>query len=116
MRGERNHGLLEGQRFIGTGALSAGHTLYHIDYYPGMVRSEEDREGVRGEIWEVDARCLAKLDQLEALDEGLYERIQLLLADQSGPVDVYRYLRSVANKPHIGPDWKAYRSRPTPYS
>lgn len=106
-RGGSNHRFLAGQRFVGPARTSPGLTLYAIGDYPGMVRAPEDRAGVDGEIWEVDRACLAQLDELEGLDEGLYERapVSLLPPNDSLVVEAYLYLRDVSDRPLLGANW-----------
>src|SRR5580658_691009 len=106
-RGGSNHFLLAGQQFVGAARTRAGFALYDLDGYPGMVVDASAAEGIAGEVWSVDAACLAELDRLEGTGEGLYRRDKIPLeapfADES--VDAYLYLRSVSGRPRTGPDW-----------
>ena len=109
-RGGSNHGHLAGQRFLGEARTMPGFTLYSLGEYPGLVADAADREGVTGELWAVDAPCLEQHDLLEGLNEGLYSRDPAALAPPhdklTPPAQVYRYLGSVAGKPHLGPTWQ----------
>lgn len=106
-RGGRNHRCLAGQQFLGEARTAPGYMLYSLGDYPGMVRSADTSHDVTGEVWEVDAACLAQLDELEGVAEGLYERVSLPLAplctDQ--PVETYLYLRNVEGRAAIGSVW-----------
>lgn len=106
-RGGSNHHFLAGQRYLGNARTTGSYTLYAVADYPGMVRSADPAHFVTGEVWAVDATCLAQLDQLEGLAEGLYTREPIPLAapfaDQ--PVDTYLYLRRIAGHPMIGSTW-----------
>ena len=106
-RGGRNHAFLAGQQFLGEARTPPGFTLYSFGKYPGMVREAGDTAGVTGEAWAVDAACLRQLDELEGLDEGLYERVTINLAPPFAdePVETYLYLRSLAGRPVIGSTW-----------
>lgn len=106
-RGGENHHFLAGQRFLGEAHTGAGYRLYHLSGYPGMVPLAEDREGVTGEVWSVDAACLAELDRLEGTAEGLYRRAAITLLPPFGdqPVQTYIYARSVAGKKDMGSTW-----------
>ena len=106
-RGCANHSYLANQRFLGEARTGSGHSLYLLDGYPGMVRLPGNPDGVTGEIWEVDAGCLARVDELEGLAEGWYERvpIQLLPPFDRGLVQSYLYRRSVAGRTHLGSTW-----------
>jgi len=106
-RGGSNHLFLRGQKFLGDVRTAPGFTLYSLGEYPGMVRSPGDAEGVTGELWTVDDGCLAELDRLEGLDEGLYERIDVLLAPNhlAGSAQTYLYLRQIDGLDAIGSTW-----------
>jgi len=73
-RGCRNHHFLAGQKFVGEARTAPGFRLYDLGGHPGMVAQSDDTEGVTGEIWEVDASALGRLDALEGLAEGMYRR------------------------------------------
>lgn len=106
-RGGSNHGFLAGQQFLGEASTVPGYTLYSLGDYPGMVRSNDPAQVVTGEAWGVDDACLAQLDKLEGVDEGLYAREPITLngalIDQ--PVDSYFYLRSLAGRTALGSVW-----------
>ena len=106
-RGGRNHAYLTGQQFISEARTTPGYTLYSLGDYPGMVRSVDVTNDVTGEIWEVDTACLARLDQLEGVAEGLYERVSIALAPphSSLTAETYLYLRSVEGRNAIGSFW-----------
>ena len=98
-RGGSNHRFLLGQNFIGPARTAPGYTLYSLGDYPGMVRHPGDITGVTGELWSVDANCLAELDRLEGLDEGLYERAEVQLAPNLFAATAQSYLY---RRPHQG--------------
>lgn len=106
-RGGRNHTLLAGQQFLSPARTPPGFTLYSLGDYPGLVRAAGDQTGVTGELWLVDDACLQQLDELEGVDDGLYERVPLKLAppfaDQ--PAETYLYLGSVTGRPSAGDHW-----------
>lgn len=106
--GGSNHSFLASQRFIGPARTCPGFTLYELEGYPGMVVDPTDRSGVTGELWAVDDRTLATLDQLEGLEEGLYRRgpVPLAAPDQHRSVEAYLYLRSVQGRRHVGATWQ----------
>lgn len=108
-RGGPNHAYLAAQTFLGAARTQPGFTLYSLGDYPGMVRAPGDREGVTGELWSVDDVCLAELDRLEGLGEGLYERADVLLVPPA-PVpsaQAYLYLRPHHGLAPVGPTWPA---------
>jgi len=106
-RGGTNHHNLADQVLVGAAQTSAGFCLYNVGTFPGMVRRADDRDGVTGEIWDVTAECLARLDELEDTAHGMYRRETVPLAPpwDQGPVETYIYLRNVKTLPHIGSNW-----------
>ena len=105
--GGSNHQWLAGQRCLGEAQTIAGFTLYEIDDFPGMVADPSDRDGVTGELWEVDVDCLARLDELEGVAEKLYKRIPVALQKPqiSEPVETYLFLQSLAGRARMGACW-----------
>lgn len=106
-RGGDNHAYLAGQQFLGEARTAPGFTLYLLGDYPGMVRAPDDTAGVTGELWMVDDARLAELDKLEGLDEGLYERVNVLLASNplATSAQAYLYLRPHHGLPPLGDTW-----------
>lgn len=106
-RGGSNHLFLHGQRFLGPARTAPGFTLYSLGDYPGMVRAPGDKAGVTGEVWVVDDTCLAELDRLEGLDEGLYERVDVRLTPSpiADSAQTYLYLRPHHGLAAIGSEW-----------
>jgi gamma-glutamylaminecyclotransferase len=106
-RGGSNHHFMAGQSFAGNAQTPPGFTLYEITGYPGMVREPGDREGVRGEVWRVDDACLADLDVLEGVDQGLYSREAVPLGAPFGTeaVEAYVYIKGIEGRVRIGPEW-----------
>lgn len=107
-RGGNNHSYLAGQRFLGAARTSPGFTLYSLGDYPGMVRAPGDTAGVTGELWAVDVGCLLRLDKLEGVAEGLYERVAIQLAppfaDKSA--ETYLYLHDLTGRPMLGSEFR----------
>lgn len=108
-RGGSNHAFLGGQRYLGDARTVPGFTLYSLGDYPGMVRAPGDTAGVTGELWVVDDGCLAELDRLEGLDEGLYERIDVVLAPNhlASSAQTYLYARAHHGLSPVGDTWPA---------
>jgi gamma-glutamylcyclotransferase (GGCT)/AIG2-like uncharacterized protein YtfP len=106
-RGGSNQHYLAGQKFIGEAHTTPGFRLFDLGQYPGMIAKADDRDGVSGEVWAVEADCLDHLDLLEGIAEGLYRRelVPLLppFADQK--VEGYIYARSVEGLRDIGGEY-----------
>jgi gamma-glutamylcyclotransferase (GGCT)/AIG2-like uncharacterized protein YtfP len=106
-RGGSNYSWLAGQHFAGTARTAPGFRLYSLGSYPGMVADPTDTAGVEGELWLVDGDCLRRLDELEGVDEGLYRREPIALAEPPGHprVETYLYARTLAGARPLGSNW-----------
>ncbi len=114
LRGLELHSLLADCPYLGP-AVTAG-CLYDLGEYPGLIAGN-DR--VSGEIYEVDAATLRRLDAVEGVVEGdpaqsLYQRVAVSVTyTADGRVEsaeLYRYNRTVAPEHYIaGADYRAYR-------
>lgn len=98
--------VLSRQTFLGESRTVAAYRLYDCGKYPGLVKVENGRS-IHGELWSVDAACVRQLDQIEAVDEGLYVRaaIQLDPPPTGGEVQAYFYARSVDRLRDCGEQW-----------
>lgn len=98
--------FLEGQQFLGAATTLAEYRLFDCGDYPGLVASGEGVE-VSGEVWNIDETCLLKLDQVEAVDQGLYQRrlIRLKPPFDDQTVESYFYLHSTESLPDCGNSW-----------
>lgn len=101
--GGSNHRFMRGQIFVGDAQTLPGFQLIHLGSYPGMIASTNASDSVVGEVWRVTSACLAQLDELEGIDEGLYVRVKIpLLSPFAGqPVETYLYAQSVEGRPPI---------------
>jgi gamma-glutamylcyclotransferase (GGCT)/AIG2-like uncharacterized protein YtfP len=106
-RGGTNQHYLAGQKFIGVARTKPGFRLFDLGEYPGMVAFADDRDGVSGEVWSVEADCLDHLDLLESIAEGLYRRepVPLLPPFADSKVETYLYARSVEGLRDIGGEY-----------
>jgi gamma-glutamylaminecyclotransferase len=102
-RGGTNHQAIAGQRFVGPARTAPAFRLFLLDGYPGLVAGAPGLS-IEGELWEVDAACLARLDELEGVEEGLYARVPLpLLAPHAGiAAETYLYRRSIEGRTDLG--------------
>jgi len=103
-RGCSNHDQLAGQAWLGEARTEELYRLYDLDGYPGMVVDDVPPGcSIPGEIWAVDAACLARLDRFEGVGEGLYARIPVELAPpQAGRLAMtYVYLPSIRGRTEL---------------
>lgn len=77
-RGGHNHRLLEHARCVSVTRTAPVFTLYDLGAYPAMVAGGVT--AVEGEVYEVDATTLTRLDRLEGYP-GYYDRIEVSLED-----------------------------------
>jgi gamma-glutamylaminecyclotransferase len=106
-QGGSNHPFLAGQTLVGPAQTLPVFRLYELDGYPGMVRMAEGGRSIVGELWSVDDRCLAALDELEGIGEGLYARVAVGLRPPHGgaAAETYLYLPSVAGRRDLGAEF-----------
>jgi gamma-glutamylcyclotransferase (GGCT)/AIG2-like uncharacterized protein YtfP len=71
-----------------------------------MVRSE-DGIAIEGEVWDVDEVGLTRLNVLEDIEGGEYERVKIELQGEfaSQLVEGYLYLRDVSGRRDVGAFW-----------
>ena len=102
-RGQRNNPLLRGQRFVGVATTEPCYRLFDLGPYPGMVEVA-DGIAVIGELWEVDAACLAELDVLEDAPT-LYVRRRVAVRGAIGPVESYLYNQAIPPEARAVDSW-----------
>lgn len=106
-RGDVRADLLEGQTFIRQTTTAPHYRLFNTGSYPALIEAGPVRLGglsIAGELWQVDHACLARLDEEEGVEEGLYARRQITLADAT-TADSYFYLLSVTGMGDLGIAW-----------
>lgn len=107
MRGECRQRHLAGEEFVGAAETSPHYRLYDVGEYPALVAADPG-VSIAGELWLVTDDTLRNLDDVEGVDEGLYERRVIWLQP---PYDrlravTYVYLPSVAGLPDLGASWR----------
>jgi gamma-glutamylcyclotransferase (GGCT)/AIG2-like uncharacterized protein YtfP len=90
MKGFGNHFFLQNDVFLGYGETKPEYTLYDLGHFPAMVDGGET--SVKGEIYEADPRTVEWMDKLEGVEDGLYEKKEIILTD-GGKVLVYIFPR-----------------------
>ena len=106
LRGLRNHRLLERSRFIAADRTRPAFSLRDLGSFPGMVAG--GTTSVIGEVWEVDAATLTRLDRLEG-HPRFYVRTPIILASRRH-AETYLLPDTLAG--HVqevtSGDWRAY--------
>ncbi len=72
-KGESNHYYLRRGLLVADGVWAKGYAMYDQGSYPFAVPTNGSQ--IKGEIWQIDKDCLAEIDKLEGVKEGLYMRI-----------------------------------------
>jgi gamma-glutamylcyclotransferase (GGCT)/AIG2-like uncharacterized protein YtfP len=117
--GENHHLLVRKAELIGPGRMRG--RFFLVDYYPGLVESDDPGDIVVGEVWRLlEPEILHELDELEGCTEvpPLFIRAsRTVTTDGDGMLSawVYVYARSTAGLPPIpSGDWRAFRSESLP--
>jgi len=105
-RGYGLHHLLESQSFRGPATTCPLYRIFDLGSYPGLVDWPEGL-AVQGEVYQVNAECLKRLDEAEGVDEGLYARRVVKLQSPFDVVDVsaWFWLNAVAGLRDCESSW-----------
>jgi gamma-glutamylcyclotransferase (GGCT)/AIG2-like uncharacterized protein YtfP len=105
-RGEPRHRYLSGQHYLAAARTRPLYRLYDLGDYPGLIEDSAGRS-IEGDLWDVDVACLARLDQVEGCDEGLYRRGSVDLATPHHEVSAvtYFYPKSIDGQSDCGSRW-----------
>ncbi len=107
-RGFSNHHFLHGQPFVGEAKTTPSYRMFDYGGFPAVVPSPQNGRSIEGELFEIDAETLVRLDWLEEIDAGLYRRGSTRLLppmDRHGDVLIYLYERDVSQLPDAGTVW-----------
>jgi gamma-glutamylcyclotransferase (GGCT)/AIG2-like uncharacterized protein YtfP len=105
LAGEPNHRLLARATFVGPAVTEAVFSLVDLGPFPALVAGGVG--AVSGEVYEVDAPTLARLDILEG-HPRLYRRTRIALEGGATAQSYLLALEQVAGRPVIGSgSWRA---------
>jgi gamma-glutamylaminecyclotransferase len=85
MRGECRHYLLVKECFLGEVRTAPGYRLLHLGDYPGLIEADREGKSILGELYAVSPDCLERLDEMEGVSVGLYERREVELIEPPQP-------------------------------
>lgn len=97
-RGDVRAPLLDGQQYLGQAKTAPLYRLFNVGNYPALVQAAPlnlTGRSIQGELWQVDEPCLARLDEEEGVDEGLYERSTIELIGSPAYAMTYLYRQPV---------------------
>ena len=105
-RGGENHEWIKTQTFVASARTKPLYRMFDLGGYPGMTRSENGLS-IEGEVWDVNEAGLARLDVLEDIEGGEYERVKIELQGEfaSQLVEGYLYLRDLEGRSDVGACW-----------
>jgi len=83
-QGQPNHWRLRGE-FVGRGTVY-GEMFSIGNGFPAAVFNSDGI--IRGEVYEVDAECMKRLDILEGIDRGLYRKVRIAVHMGNGTFPV----------------------------
>ena len=106
-RGDVRAWLLSEQHYLGEARTLPSYRLFNTGDYPAMVEAAPlslPGRAIVGELWRVDEDCLARWDEEEGVDEGLYARRMIELGD-ARRAWAYLYLHPVDGMDDCGEQW-----------
>jgi len=110
LRGLENHGVLTGARFGGCYETAPGFRMYEYSYFPAVVAMPESDESIVGEVYDVDAAGMKRLDRLEG-HPSFYCRTWIDLCDGSGAWCYLLRQDQIHNCAVVnGGDWRKHHS------
>jgi len=112
-RGHVRAPLLRGQTCLGFARTRPVYRLFDLGPFPALIEvsrlpASDAGAHIEGEVWAVDAQCLARLDEEEGVHEGLYERKRIELADDApcdDAVEAYFYRGELNGARDCGARW-----------
>ena len=107
LSGEPNHRVLARARRVGEARTAPRFALHDLGAYPAMI--EGGGLAIAGEVYEVDAKTLARLDVLEG-HPRYYRRVPITLADGSSAETYLLTPAQVEGRPLIASgNWRGRR-------
>ncbi len=91
--------LAENGKLLGLGLLPKA-KLYRIDWYPALIETEDERDLVTGDIFEVDSLdAFNKIDEYEGIGVGEepyeYRRSKVRVKTETDEIDSWVYFYNV---------------------
>jgi gamma-glutamylaminecyclotransferase len=102
-RGLGNHHLLADQEFLGEAETEPRYRVIDLRRYPGLIVDDANGLAVQGELWSVDATCLADLDEFEEV-QCLFIRKPVRIPGR-GLVHAYFWNQKVPADARSGDRW-----------
>lgn len=105
LRGFGNHRLLASAKFVGEAMTKPQYTMINLGAFPAILN--DGTTALRGEVYDVNAETLARLDQLEG-NGYFYNRQPIELKTKLGKVQAYFLLREISGELKVvsSGDWR----------
>lgn len=102
----RSHHLTD-QFFLEKASTVPGYIIYDCGEYPGLVIDAAEGVSIQGELWSVDERGVAILDEVEGVSENWFSRQQIELQHPavSETVQAYYFQGDVTHLRSCGSNW-----------
>jgi gamma-glutamylcyclotransferase (GGCT)/AIG2-like uncharacterized protein YtfP len=102
--GQSGNHLLAGQEFVRAAQTIPLYRLYGLGWHPGLVVDKAAGLSVKGEVWAVDDKCLAMLDEYEGVPHW-FTRDTVAIAELVGDVHAYFYNGAIPEDAPSGDQW-----------
>jgi gamma-glutamylaminecyclotransferase len=103
-RGLRNHFRLADQEFLGEAITEPRYRAVDLGEHPGLIVDQTNGLAVKGELWAVNERCLAELDEFEEVP-GPFVRGAIAIAGRNDVVFAYFLNKPVPAGTASGDRW-----------
>ena len=102
----RSHHLAA-QTFLAEAVTCPHYVMYDCGEYPGLVVDVEEGVSIQGELWSVDKKGIALLDQVEGLAENWFSRepVELITPTVDRPVQAYYFQGNITCLVRYGSNW-----------
>lgn len=98
MRGRVRYRVLADQRVLGEARSSPFYVLFDLGSYPGLVHRTENGRAIHGELYEIAASLIERLDRIEDAP-SLFRLEPIRIEAYPGAVFAYFYQQDTAGFP-----------------
>ena len=97
--------IMTNQKLIGEAHTEPAYRLFNCGAFPAMVLDTRLGISIKGELWEVDAECVKRMDRLEG-HPHFYKRLPVRLDSHPGlEVVAYIFQHKTTGLPPLGDSW-----------
>ena len=103
-RGGKNVRYMHGQQYLQDAVTKPLYRIYDLGPHPALVIDRREGLSVHGELWEVSAEALEKLDEFEEVPTW-FNRLPISIEGYDDPVDAYFYQHTIPPGTPSGTEW-----------